>query len=431
VPRALAAATVGTVIAFYDLALYGFAASQQLGKLFFPTQDAYAGTLAAIGTYAVGFAMAPIGAALFGHLGDRIGRRATLILALALMGLATTAIGLVPTYAQIGLWGAAILTLLRLLQGLAIGGEWGGAVLLAVEWANRSRRGLAGALPQLGVPLGLALAYAAVQGSSLVIGDQYWAWRVPFLASAVLLAVAVFVRLAVLETPTFAKLVEERRIEWRPVREVVRRSYGGVALTCLARTGEQGPYLVYTAAIAASGAQVTRLDATNPLLAGAAAALVLVPAFGWLSDLLGRRRVYQVGLLAQALWAVPFWLFLHAGDPVFVLAAGIGTAAVWAIMAGPQAALFAETFTGRLRYSGVSLGYHLSSLTAGGPALLLAPALLGAFHSDVAIEVYVLASCMISLGAILLLKERSRQDLAVEYDQPAGTPAATAPAAQT
>src|ERR1700689_5543693 len=254
--KAVIASTVGTAIEWYDFFLYGTAAGLVFGKLFFPNQDPLSATLLAFGTYFVGFIARPVGAAIFGHYGDRIGRKSTLIAALILMGLATFAVALVPTYASIGIWGAVILTVLRFLQGVGVGGEWGGSVLMSMEWArNNHSRGLVASWPQFGVPCGLFLANLAVLAFSQMSGDQFlaWGWRIPFALSIVLVGVGLYIRLGILETPVFAKLVAERKIDRTPMLTVIKSYPREILLSALARMAEQAPFYVFTAFVFSYG----------------------------------------------------------------------------------------------------------------------------------------------------------------------------------
>src|SRR6202045_2308887 len=250
--RAVIASTIGTTIEWYDFFLYSTVTGLVFAKLYFPGSDPLVGTLQAFGIYAVGFVARPVGAAIFGHYGDRIGRKAALIATLLLMGIATFLVAFVPTYAQIGVWGAIILTILRFIQGVGVGGEWGGSVLLSMEWARSDHhRGFIAAWPQFGVPAGLFLANLAALAFSHIAGSEFlaWGWRIPFFLSIVLVGIGLYIRLGILETPTFTRIVEERRVERAPVIEVLKRHPKLVALTALARTGQQGPFYIFAAVV--------------------------------------------------------------------------------------------------------------------------------------------------------------------------------------
>jgi len=417
--RAVVAATVGTTIEWYDFFLYGFAASLVLGKLYFPSKNPLTSTLIAFATYFGGFAARPVGAAIFGHYGDRIGRKATLVATLLLMGTTTFLVGLVPTSAQIGVLGGILLTALRMLQGVGVGGEWGGSVLLAVEWGSRGRRGFLGSWPQFGVPAGLALSYGALQ---LFIGvDPYWGWRIPFLLSALLVVVGLYIRLGILETPIFARLLEERRIERAPVLEVLARQPREVILTCLIRTGEQAPGYIFTTFVLTYAVQALGLPAGEVLrytLIAAGLALFCMPLCGYLSDVVGRKRLYMIGAAAMLVWVFPYWGLLDSRVHALALVAIALSLPIYCLMGGPLATLIAESFTGRLRYSGSSIGYQLASVTAGGPAPLIATWLLSVYHSSLPIAIYMAICAAVSLVSAALLRERSGQDMSVEYDRP-------------
>jgi MFS family permease len=417
--RAVAASAIANTIAWYDFFLYGLAATLVLGRLFFPTGIAFASVLLALTTYFVGFAARPLGAMLFGHLGDRIGRKATLTATLLLLGLATPLIGVAPTYAQAGVLGGIILALLRLVQGLAIGGEWGGSVLLSLEWGHRGRRGLMGSWTQLGVPAGLGLAYGSFQLFTFWLGPDQ-GWRYPFLLSVVLIAVAVFVRLGVRETPVFTGLLQSRRIEQSPVLEAVTRQWREVVLTALLRIGQATPFYVFTVFILSYATDTLKLrqsDVIDAVLAAAGLSVLAVLLWGFLSDMVGRRRLVMLGCVAMLVWAYPYFLLLDTRTPLLILVAIVASLPIQDIQSAPQAALLAESFSGRWRYSGASLGYHLTTLIADGPALLIAFALLHAFGSTLPVAIYLGVCAVIGLLAAAGLRDRSRVDMSVELDE--------------
>jgi MFS family permease len=418
--RAVIASAVGTSIEWYDFFLYGFAATTIFAKLFFPTSEPTTGLLLALGTYFGGFAARPIGAAIFGHYGDRIGRKATLIITLLSMGVATALVGVVPTYEQIGIWGGILLTLLRLLQGISVGGEWGGSVLLATEWGKSrgGRRGFLGSWPQFGVPVGLVLGYLALQVFQPL--DTYWGWRIPFLLSIVMAAIGLYIRLGILETPVFTKLLAENRVERVPVREVIVRNWREIVLSALLRTGQQAPFYIFTVFILSYATKTLGFKASEVYLyviAAGVVSLFTVPFWGYVSDLVGRRRLYIAGAAAMVVWSFVYWSLLDTRVPSLVFLAIVLAAPIHDIQYGPQATFIAESFTGRLRYSGASLGYQLASLTAGGPAPLIAVWLYATYKSSFAIAVYMAICALISVVAAFVLKDRSGQDYAVEYDE--------------
>jgi len=415
--RAVVASTIGTAVEWYDFFLYSTVTGLVFAKLYFPHADPLVGTLEAFGIYAVGFLARPIGAAIFGHYGDRLGRKAALIATLLLMGIATFLVALVPTYQQIGIWGAVLLTILRFVQGIGVGGEWGGSVLLAMEWAQTNRhRGFIAAWPQFGVPAGLFLANLAVLACSALSGDQFlvWGWRIPFVFSLVLVGVGLYVRLGILETPVFAALVAERRIERAPVVEVLRQHPREIALTALCRMAEQAPFYIFTAFVFAYGTDTLHMSRNFLLVAvlsGAALSFVSIPLFGHLSDRVGRTRIYALGAVVTIVFGFVYFSLLDTRNPALVFIAIVLSLVPHDILYGPQAALIAETFPARLRYSGASLGYQLSSVIAGGPAPLIATWLLSTYHSGNVIALYIAACGMITLAATAFLSDYTNKDI--------------------
>ena len=419
--RAVVASTVGTTIEWYDFLLYSVVTGLVFGKLFFPNSEPLIGVLQAFAVYAVGFLARPIGAAIFGHYGDRVGRKATLIATLLVTGFATFAVGLVPTYELIGIWGAIILTILRFLQGIGVGGEWGGSVLLSMEWARvNSHRGFIAAWPQFGAPAGLLLANVAVLFFSWLSGDQFlvWGWRVPFLLSIVMAAVGLYIRLGILETPAFSRLVAEKRIERVPVLEVFKRQPKEIILSALARTGEQAPAYIFLAFIFAYGTQVLHAPRNfllSALIAGCVASLFVTPLSGYLSDRIGRKRWYLGGTIAMGVFGFIYFALLNSLALGLIFLAITFSLVMHGILYGPQAALIAECFTPRLRYSGCSIGYHLASITAGGPAPLIATALLAWTGSGYAIACYIAACAIVSFIATVFMPDHTNRDISQEH----------------
>jgi MFS family permease len=415
--RAVLAGTIGTAIEWYDFFLYSTVTGLVFARLYFPRADPFIGTLEAFGVYAVGFLARPIGAAIFGHYGDRLGRKAALIATLLLMGSATFLVALVPGYEHIGIWGAIVLTVLRFIQGIGVGGEWGGSVLLSMEWAQSNRhRGFIASWPQFGVPAGLFLSNLAVLGASALSGEQFliWGWRVPFLFSIVLIALGLYIRLGILETPVFRRLVAERRIERRPVLEVLRRQPREIILTALCRMAEQAPFYLFTAFVFAYGTDVLHLHRDFLLVAVLAAAMISfisIPLFGHLSDRFGRKRVYMLGASLTGVYGFAYFTLLDTRAPALVTLAIVLSLVPHDMMYGPQAALIAESFTGRLRYSGASLGYQLSSLIAGGPAPLIASSLMSRYRSATPIAVFIFGCAIITLLATAMLKDNTNKDI--------------------
>lgn len=427
--RAVIASTVGTAIEWYDFFLYGTATGLVFGKLFFPNSDPFVSILTGFAVYAVGFFARPVGAAIFGHYGDRMGRKAALIATLLLMGLATVAVGLVPTYAQIGIWGGVILTILRFIQGVGVGGEWGGSVLLSMEFARTNKsRGLITSWPQFGVPAGLFLANLAVLGFSAISGEGFltWGWRIPFLLSAVLIAVGLWIRLGILETPTFRRLSLENKIEKQPVREVIKRQPKEIILSAFARLSEQAPFYIFTTFVFTYGVQslgMPRNLLLNAILLASFLGFLWIPLFGYLSDRIGRRRMYLIGSATMGVFGFLYFALLNTREPVWVFAAIVLSLIPHAMQYGPEASLIAESFTPRMRYSGASLGYQLASVIAGGPAPLIAAALFAHYKSGTPIAVYIMACSVISIAAVSMMKDYTGKDISHEYDAVAVAPA--------
>ena len=428
--RAIVAGTVGTIIEAYDFLLYVIVAPLVFAKLYFPSSEPLAGTLQAFGIYAVGFVARPVGAALFGHFGDRLGRKVTLISTLLLTGLSTFAVGFVPGYASIGIWGAVILTAVRFIQGLGIGGEWGGATLIAMEWARtNAHRGFITAWPQWGGPAGLFFANLAVLVFSAISGEQFltWGWRVPFWLSIVMVGVGLYIRLGILETPIFSRIVEERRVERAPVFEVIKRQPKQIVLTALCRMAEQGPFYVYAAFVFVYGTKVSGMTRDFLLTAVLVATLisgVTIPLAGHISDLIGRKRMYLIGAASVGVFGFIYFAMMNTMVPALIFLAIVLSFVPHDMMYGPQAALIAECFTPRLRYSGSSLGFHLSSVIAGGPAPLIATALFAATGSGYSVAFYILFCAIVSISATLFLPDFTNRDISQEHDAPEVAPQA-------
>jgi metabolite-proton symporter len=415
--RAVIASTIGTTIEWYDFFLYSAVTGLVFAELYFPNSEPLVGTLQAFGIYAVGFLARPIGAFIFGHYGDRIGRKSTLIATLLLIGMSTFAVALVPTYDSIGIWGAVLLTVLRFIQGVGVGGEWGGSVLLAMEWAKTSaHRGFIASWPQFGVPAGLFLANMAVLGFSALSGDAFleWGWRIPFLLNIVLMSIGLYIRLRIFETPAFARLAEQGNISRAPTIEVLRRHPREVMLTAASRFAQQTAFYIFTAFIFTYSMQT--LGASRDFLLGAVltasvVSFFTIPFFGWLSDRIGRRRMCAIGTAALGVFGFAYFALLDTGVPAWIFIAIVVSLIPHDMAYGPQAALIAECFPARLRYSGASLGYHLASIVAGGPAPLIGVALLAQYGSGYAVAGYIFVSAIASLTATLLLPDYTNKDI--------------------
>jgi MFS family permease len=421
--KAVIAATVGTTIEWYDFFIYGTAAGLIFPKIFFPNEDPLTGTLASFGTYFVGFVGRPIGAAIFGHYGDRIGRKATLIATLMLMGVATFLVAFVPGYASIGIWGAVILTVLRMLQGIGVGGEWGGSVLISMEWARgHGSRGLIASWPQFGVPSGLFLSNLVILGVSAWSGADFgtWGWRVPFFLSIILIGIGLWIRLGILETPVFRQLVEDKKIERAPIIEVFRKQPREILLSALLRMAEQAPFYIFTAFVFAYGVGTLKLSRDlilSAVLVASCLSFITIPLAGHISDRIGRRKMYLIGAAVTGLFGFLYFGMLDTAIPSAVFLAIVLSLIPHDLQYGPQAALIAEAFTPRLRYSGASLGYQLASIIAGGPAPLIATALFAAYHTGYAVAVYIAACSVVSLIAAALMPDYTGKDISAEYDE--------------
>jgi metabolite-proton symporter len=426
--RVVAASMAGTTVEWYDFFLYGVAATLVFPAVFFPSADPTTGVLSSLATFAIGFIARPIGGLVFGHYGDRIGRKKLLVLSLLLMGVSTFAIGLLPGYATIGVAAPILLVVLRLVQGFALGGEWGGAVLIVSEHGDPARRGYWASWPQAGVPVGQLLANALLFTLSAVQSDEAftsWGWRIPFLLSAVLVLIGLYVRLAVEESPVFRQAQEQAAQraaagvkESMPILEVFRRYPREVVTAMGARFVENVSYYIFTIVIityATGRLGVDRNTVLNAVLIGAAVHLVTIPVWGALSDRFGRRPLYLLGAAGVGLWAFAFIALLDTRSfPLIVVAVVVGLV-LHGAMYGPQAAFLSELFGTKVRYSGVSVGYQLASIAAGGAAPAIAVALYTYFDSGYAVAWYVAGSAVLTLVAVGTYAETRHRDLAADH----------------
>ena len=419
--RAVIASTVGTTIEWYDFLLYGQMAALVFAKLYFPSSDPLTGTLQAFAVFAVGFVARPIGAAIFGHYGDRIGRKAALIATLLLTGLSTFLVGCVPTYEQIGIWGPVVLVVLRFIQGIGVGGEWGGSVLLSMEWARTSKnRGFLAAWPQFGGPAGFFLANLAILAFSQMSGDQFlsWGWRVPFWLSLIMVGIGLWIRLGILETPIFQRVIAEERVARAPVVEVLKRQPKEIMLTALARMGQMAPVYVYNAFVFTYGMKVvgaSRDFLLIVLLIGSFFSFFTIPFSGYLSDRLGRQHVYIFGAAATGLFAFAYFAMLDTAMPGLIILATLIAFAFHDLMWGPLAALTAESFTPRLRYSGALIGFQLAAVFAGGPAPMIATAILASTGSGQMIALYIFGCAIVSVAATAFLPSGRDRDFTRDH----------------
>ncbi|HZS79634.1 MAG TPA: MFS transporter [Ktedonobacteraceae bacterium] len=417
------ASTIGTAIEWYDFFLYGFLAVTIFSRLFFPTLDPIAGTIAALTTNLVGFVARPFGGAFFGWFGDRVGRKSTLVSTLLLMGLATMLMGALPGYASIGIAAPVLLAVLRFLQGVGIGGEWGGSILLSMEYGDDRHRGFWASWPQTGVPLGVIFgALAVLLFQQLYPGDAFLSvgWRMPFFLSSILVIVGLYIRLRILETPVFSRLKEQQDLSKAPLFEVLRYNWREIVLSALIRSAETGPFYIFTTFVLTYGVEVGKLNLTllyTSIACSSAVAFIMIPTFSFLSDYVGRKLWYSIGTVLMAAFAFPYFFLMETQNSALVIVGGILSLGIcFAWLYGPEAALIAERFRARVRYSGSSLGYQLASITAGGPTPIIATYLLENHNqfgstiisgapSSMLIALYMIAMSLISLVAVQFLKE--------------------------
>jgi metabolite-proton symporter len=417
VNRVLISSVIGTAIEWYDFFLYATAAALVFARLFFPRFDPMVGTIASFGTFMVGYIARPLGAVLFGHFGDRIGRKATLVTTLITMGLATFIIGLLPTYERIGIWAPALLILMRLFQGLGVGGEWGGAVLLVVETVPASKRGFYGSFPQMGVPIGLLLSTGVFALAARLPNEQFlsWGWRIPFLVSVVLIAVGLFIRLRVIESPVFQQVKESKTIVKAPLIELLRKYPKQIVLAIGTRFATDITFNVINVFMLAFGTQQLGLPRSlflNAILVGCVVELFTLPLLGKLSDRIGRRTVYLFGAVFVMIYGFLFFKLVATRDPMYIVLAYVGGIALsQASTYGVQSTWFAELFGTRVRYTGASLPYQIAGIITSGPAPLISAWLFATYRTTTPIAMYIAVTGLISLMSAYFLAETFRANL--------------------
>lgn len=408
--RIVAAATmIGSTIEWYDFFIFGTAAALVFNKLFFPSFDPLVGTLAAFGTFAVGMFARPLGAILFGHYGDRLGRKSMLTITMLMMGIPTVGIGLVPTYESIGPWAAVILIFFRLLQGIAVGGEWGGAALMAVEHAPEGKRSLFGCLPQIGSPAGLLLATLVFALVSQLPQESFmsWGWRVPFLLSVLLIGVGIFVRMRVPESPIFAKAMESGKRVTLPARDVLLRHFKPFMLTVGLKLPEVTMFYLLAVFLLSYGVQigVSRQVVLNGMMIGAVVECCAILLFGMMADRFGQKKLAVIGGLFIALFAFPMFWLIQTGAPALIalaMAAGFGLG--HGLIFGAEPSLVSAQFPTEVRYSGISIGIQVSGAIGGGLAPIVAASILAATGSTHMISVYIAVLGLIAAGCAYAMR---------------------------
>jgi MFS transporter, MHS family, shikimate and dehydroshikimate transport protein len=411
VKRVVFASSIGTIIEWYDFLIYGTAAALVFNKLFFPADDPLVGTLAALASAAVGFFARPFGGAVFGYFGDRLGRKSMLLLTLVIMGLGTFAIGLLPTYAQIGIWAPILLVALRIVQGIGLGGEWGGAALMVLEHAPKHRRGLCGSLVQVGFPIGLILSAAAFAAVSKLPEADFlsWGWRVPFLSSIVLVAVGTFIRLRVSESPVFLEMKAKQEISRNPFTEaMIKHPRNFLVAVGLKICEVSWVYMltVFMVVYATKNLGLPRSLMLDAIMIAAAVEIVTIPLFGYLSDLIGRRPFYFAGTIFTIAFAFPlFWLMDLREPMVVIIATAVALSFGHGLMFGPQATYFPELFGARVRYTGASFGFQLSAAIGGGLTPMLATLLVSKFGGTAGVSVLLIALAFVTMTAAFFARE--------------------------
>ena len=418
--KVIVASLVGTSLEWSDFFIDGTAAALVFNKLFFPSFEPLVGTMLAFTTYAVGFVARPLGGVVFGHYGDKLGRKNVLVVTLLLMGIATFLIGVLPTHATIGVWAPILLVLLRFLQGIGLGGEWGGAVLMTLESGDPQRRGLNASWPQVGVPIGLLLANGVLSLMGAITSNEAflsWGWRVPFLLSGLLVVVGIWIRMTIAESPLFSEVEATHSKAGAPIVEVLRRYPKQVLLAIGARIGVDVAFytfVLFVTTYVATYLELPNQYALNAVLIAAAVQVIAIPYFGHLSDRFGRRPIYLIGAIGSAFWVFVFFTMLNSQQFGLIVLAVVVALIFHAAMYGPQAAFIAEMFPTKVRYTGASMGYQLAGILGGALAPIISVALLDRFDTSVVVSVYVLAILLVTIICVFLAPETSKTDLHAE-----------------
>ncbi|WP_144511876.1 MFS transporter [Bacillus sp. FJAT-22090] len=412
------ASLVGSSIEWFDYFLYGTVAALVFNQLFFVTEDPSIGLLLAYASFALSFFIRPFGGVIFSHIGDRIGRKKTLVLTLSLMGVATFGMGLLPTYQAIGVWAPILLITLRLVQGLGIGGEWGGALLLAVEYSPKDKRGLYGSIPQMGVTIGMVLGTVALSIMTLLPEGSFmtWGWRIPFIFSALLVVFGLWIRKGIDETPSFKKVKESGEIPKLPIVDTLKYHWREVLIAIGAKVVETAPFYIFgtfVVSYATTNLGFSRTAVLNSVMVATVITTILIPIMGNLSDKVGRKKLYVGGTIGMIVFAFPyFWMLQQQSVVLLVIATVIGLGVIWAPITAVLGTMFSEIFDAKVRYTGITLGYQIGAAVAGGTAPLIATALLLKFNdSYIPVACYIILTAIISLLAIWAVKDRSQENL--------------------
>ncbi len=416
--RILVASLVGSSIEWFDYFLYGTVSALVFNQIFFVNEDPTIGLLLAYASFALAFFIRPFGGVIFSHIGDRIGRKKTLVLTLSLMGVATFGMGLLPTYQAVGIWAPILLITLRLVQGLGIGGEWGGALLLAVEYAPAEKRGLFGAIPQMGITIGMLLGTVALSIMTMLPENAFmtWGWRIPFIFSALLVFFGLWIRKGIDETPSFKKVKESGEVPKLPIVETLKHYWREVLIAVGAKVVETAPFYIFSTFVvsyATSNLGFSRTATLTAVMIATIIATILIPFMGKLSDTIGRKKLFIGGTIGMALFAFPyFWLLEQKSVLLLIVATVIGLGVIWAPITAVLGTMFSEIFDAKIRYTGITLGYQIGAALAGGTAPLVATALLNRFdNSYVPVAIYIIFASVLSLAAIWAVKDRSNQKL--------------------